>query len=97
MRESFFRAKQCADKKCSTSPSREKELIGAGIKIEGTTAAGVTDLNGNVVFKNTPSGTFFISVFYSGYRSKKTVFTFTADTAKVSLVILLAPDEKSTG
>lgn len=51
-----------------TDKSTKEPLIGAAIKIEGTTIGAVTDFDGNYVLPNFKTGTYNLEVRYVGYR-----------------------------
>lgn len=50
--------------------STGESIIGAAVKIEGTTVAGMTDLDGNFSLKAAP-GTYTVSVAYFTFKTKK--------------------------
>ncbi len=51
--------------------SKSKEpLIGASVKLEGTTLGAKTDINGNYVILNVPPGTYKARATYIGYQPK---------------------------
>ena len=51
--------------------SAHEPIIGAAVKIEGSTLGNVTDTEGSVSFQNLPNGKIILNVSFVGYQSKR--------------------------
>ena len=66
-------------------PSSGEELIGATVKIKGSSVGGITDINGEFSINTTLSPTITIEVSYVGYSSREIVVNSFDEKIKVGL------------
>ena len=74
--------------------STGESIIGAAVKIEGTTVAGMTDLDGNFSLKAAP-GTYMVSVAYFTFKTKKIagVVVKPGDATVLGTIVLESEDD----
>ena len=74
--------------------STGESIIGAAVKIEGTTVAGMTDLDGNFSLKAAP-GTYMVSVAYFTFKTKKIagVVVNPGDATVLGTIVLESEDD----
>ena len=74
--------------------STGESIIGAAVKIEGTTVAGMTDLDGNFSLKAAP-GTYTVSVAYFTFKTKKIagVVVKPGDATVLGTIVLESEDD----